>query len=91
MVRDGLSVIEDEYEALWVEIKNSKSQNVLCCCAYRHPNTDAKKFNEYVDLTMHKISKGNKLIFLMGDFNMNLLNYISHNETNDFINTMTSH
>ena len=27
----------------------------------------------------------------MGDFNVNLLNYESHNETNDFINTMVSH
>ena len=57
MLRDDLSVIENESETLWVEIKNSKSQNVLCCCAYRHPNTDVKKFNEYVDQTMHKISK----------------------------------
>ena len=27
----------------------------------------------------------------MGDFNVNLLNYESHSETNDFINTMVSH
>ena len=40
---------------------------------------------------MSKISKENKLVFVMGDFNVNLLNYESHNETNDFINTMVSH
>ena len=40
---------------------------------------------------MEKISKENKLIFLIGDFNINLLNYESHGETNDFINTMISH
>ena len=27
----------------------------------------------------------------MGDFNVNLLNYESHGETNEFINTMFSH
>ena len=27
----------------------------------------------------------------MGDFNINLLNYDSHSETNDFINLMISH
>ena len=27
----------------------------------------------------------------MGDFNVNLLNYESHGETNEFINTMVSH
>ena len=40
---------------------------------------------------MSKISKENKLVFVMGDFNVNLLNYESHNKTNDFINTMVSH
>ena len=40
---------------------------------------------------MEKISKENKLRFLIGDFNISLLNYESHGETNDFINTMISH
>ena len=91
LIRDDLSMPEDEFETLWIDIKNSKSQNILCGCAYRHPNTDVKKFNDYVNQTMQKISKKNKLIFLMGDFNVNLLNYESHGETNEFINTMVSH
>ena len=77
-----MSIREDEFETLWIDIKNSKSQNILCGCAYRHPNTDVKKFNDYVNQTMQKISRENKLIFLMGDFNVNLLNYESHGETN---------
>ena len=40
---------------------------------------------------MEKISKQHKLIFLMGDFDINLLNYESHGKTNDFINAMISH
>ena len=44
-----------------------------------------------MDKTMLKISKENKLVFVMGDFNVNLLNYESHNETNDFVNTMVFH
>ena len=39
-VRDDLSILEDEFETIWIEIKNTKGQNVLCCCTYRHPNTD---------------------------------------------------
>ena len=64
---------------------------IFSASAYRHPNTDVKTFNDYVNQTMQKISKENKLIFLMGDFNVNLLNYESHDETNEFINTMVSH
>ena len=40
---------------------------------------------------MQTISKEKKLLFLMGDFNVNLLNYEFHNDTNDFINTIISH
>ena len=29
--------------------------------------------------------KEKKLLFIMGDFNFNLLNYESHTETNDFL------
>ena len=52
---------------------------------------DIKKFNNYIDNIMQKISKENKFLFIMGGFNLNLLNYESHNDTNDFINTMISH
>ena len=68
MMRDDISTCEDEFETIWIEIKNSKSQNVLCGCAYRHPNANADKLNDYVNRTMEKISKENKLIFLIGDF-----------------------
>ena len=91
MIRYDLSIAEDEFETIWTEIKNAKSQNILCACTYRHPNTDIKKYIEYMDKIMSKISKESKLVFVMGDFNVNLLNYESHNETNDFINTMVSH
>ena len=40
---------------------------------------------------MTKISKENKLVFCMGDFNVNLLNYDMHSHTTDFVNTMISH
>ena len=40
---------------------------------------------------MQKISKEKKLLFLIDGFNVNLLNYECHNDTNDFINTMISH
>ena len=34
-IRDDLSVVSDEYETLWFEIKTgSKAENVLCCCGY---------------------------------------------------------
>ena len=90
--RDDVSVLEDEFETLWIEIKTgSKAKNILCCCVYRHPNTDTKRFIDYVDNVLLKLSKTNKLIYVMGDFNINLLSYEAHSETNEFINTVVSH
>ena len=63
----------------------------MCCCAYRHPNTEMEKFNKYIDGVMSKISKQNKLVFCMGGFYVNLLNYYMHSYRNDFVNTMISH
>ena len=33
--RDDLSILHDEFESLWVEIKNKKGKNFLCGCIYR--------------------------------------------------------
>ena len=68
-----------------------KSRNIICCCAYRHPDTDASKFLEYMESIVSKFENKNKLIYIMRDFNLNLLNYESHSYTNDFINFMVSH
>ena len=73
-IRDDLSVVSDECETLWFEIKTgSKARNILCCCAYRHPNIDIKSFIEYMDNTLQNLEKSNKTIFVMGDFDINLL------------------
>ena len=39
LIREELNATENEFECIWIEVKNSKSQNIPCCCIYRHPNT----------------------------------------------------
>ena len=48
------------------------------------------KFIEYLELTLSKLDK-NKIICIMGDVNINLLNYEPHRDTNEFINSLVSH
>ena len=90
-VRDDLSVIEDNYETIWIEIINHNSKSLLCCCLHRHPSGDITNFNNHISSTLRKVQKENKSLIIMGDFNINLVNYDSHPETNDFINLMVSH
>ena len=83
--------MEDEFETLWVEINTgTKSKNIVICCTYRHPGTDTTKFIEYLEATLSKVDKS-KIVCVIGDFNINLLNYESHSETNEFINSIVSH
>ena len=88
---EDMCIATNEFEVLWVEIKNKKGKNFLIGCAYRHPNTDPINFIEYIETTLAKIHKNKYEIFFMGDFNIDLLQYDSHNPTNDFVNSLISH
>ena len=90
LVRSDLSALEEEYEALWVEINNHKTKKFLFCCLYRHPSSDVFPFLDHLTSVLQKVQKENKTLFIMGDFNINLLNYDSHSEANNFINLMIS-
>ena len=63
---------------------------MLCGCIYRHPNTDVEKFIQYLDTVFSKAKIERKCVFLMGDLNINLLNYDSNNTRNEFLNFMVS-
>ena len=88
--KDNLNIIDDDFEAVWIEIKNKKSKNIVFGCVYRHPNRDPTKFFEYLESTFAQLNKEKQSIFIMGDFNFDLLQYETHNLTNDFITTVTS-
>ena len=58
---------------------------------YRHPSMDLTDFNcNYLNKLLENISKEQKSIFLLGDFNVNLLNYNEHNQTNEFLDSLAS-
>ena len=75
------------FETKSVEIKQKKGKNILCCCAYRHPGTDVDEFKDDFEKVFQKISKENKLIYLMGDFNFDLLNYETGTGTAGFLDS----
>ena len=58
---------------------------------YRHPSMDLTDFNcHYLNKLLENISKGQKSVFLLGDFNVHLLNYNEHNQTNEFLDSLAS-
>ena len=92
--RNDLNEIKHpEYtESLFIEIEQSKSKNIIVGVIYRPPDQDIKEFNNFADSLLSKVTKNeNKLVYIMGDFNVNVLNEDIHIPTSDFINTFSSY
>ena len=52
---------------------------------------DVADFNKsYLNPLLGKLCKENKQVFLLGDFNSNILNYNDHQPTNEFLNSLAS-
>ena len=90
--RNDLNIYKkNELESTFIEIVNPKKSNIVVRVIYRHPSMDLTDFNcNYLNKPLENISKEQKYIFLLGDFNINLLNYNEHNQTNEFLNSLAS-
>ena len=82
---------KNELESTFIEIMNPKKSNIIVGTIYKHPSMDLTDFNSnYVNSLLEKISKEQKSVFLLGDFNINLMNYNVHNPTNEFSDSPAS-
>ena len=90
IVRPDLSKDSADYVAVWVEVENVKEKNFLFCCLYRHPNSNPDNLSTYLREVLSNPAVSNKQIFLLGDFNLALLNHDSHTGTGVFVNLLLS-
>jgi Skp family chaperone for outer membrane proteins len=88
-VLNDVSFSTDIFESLFIEI-NMRQKNVVVGCIYRPPNSDIVTFNDEMDVLLKQISHLNRNVYLLGDFNINLLKTSTHQSTYEFINTMFS-
>ena len=90
--RNDLNIYKkNEPKSTFIEIVNPKKSNILVGVIYKHPSMDLADFNcNYLSKLLENISKEQKSIFLLGDFNVNLLNYNEHNQTNECLGSLAS-
>ena len=74
-------MINDNLESLFIEVKLENSKFIVCCVL----STD-KEFNIDMNCIVLSLTKTSKDI--MGDFNIDILQYKSHTDTDQFINSM---
>ena len=89
--RHDLAFPEDKSaESLFSEINKTKEKNIFGGIIYQPPDSKLNEFLFDLDLVLGKISKENKLVFLMGDWNLNLINHHCHKATSDFLDLLYS-
>ena len=90
--RDDLKIYKSEkLESIFIEVINEKESNDIVGVIYRHPSMIASEFTDvYLKTITDKISNENKKVFIAGDFNFDLLNSYTHNDTYEFFDTMMS-
>ena len=86
--RSDLSILKGDFESTWVEIKNKKSKNIVCACIYRHPRSNLDEFHDYMERCLETLSGENK-VFILGDFNIDLLKCEKVSSYDKFYNLMT--
>ena len=92
-VRDDLCFNNDHIESIFIELEREiigKRKNVITGVIYRPPGTDIRRFNEYLENILATIKCENKLPYLMGDWNINLLNIEHHAPSQEFFDIMMS-
>ena len=78
-------------ESTFIEIMNPKKSNIIVGTIYKRQSMDLTDFNSnYLNSLLEKISKEQKFVFLLGDFNINLMNYNVHNPINEFLDSLAS-
>jgi hypothetical protein len=90
-LRSDLCVNNDLVQILFIQVDKTnvcRERDTLIGVLYRPPNTDIKLFNEFLSEFLITISNEKKSIYLMGDFNINLLNEKVHSLTSEFVDNM---
>ena len=73
-----------ELESTFIEIINPTRKNIVCGCIYRHPSIS------FLCPLLEKLVSENKNIFLLGDFNIDLIKIDSESEIANFFDTIAS-
>ena len=99
--RNELSIYKPtELESTFTEILNPKKANMIVGCIYCHPHKDLKEFNDYyvnnhckrkITVLLWINCKRKITVLLLGDFNIDSLNYEQNSLTKEYLASLSSH
>ena len=77
--------LHEDLEVVTVTVTSNSTKKFTVACMYRAPNVSFENFNTTFCEYMEHVK--NRNFYLCGDFNVNLLNFETSNETNSFVNS----
>ena len=83
--------INNVSESIFVELKRERGKHLIVGCIYRHHSAITDFMESFFQDALEKIGKEKKDCALLGDFNVDLLKFESHNETRDYYDLLSSH
>ena len=84
--RDDLNVNDDCMESVFIEVNN-----IVIGSVYRPPNTNMDRFTNCIEKVMSQLKRENKLCYIAGDYNINLLNVDTHMASSVFLELLYSY
>ena len=88
-LRDDLTFAKDCLESVFVEL-HCEAANILVGCVYRPPSSSNEEFLHEMESIIHCVQLEHKLVFLGGDFNINLFEYGNQSTCNTFLDMLIS-
>ena len=82
-IRHEMSLSKDNFESLCIDLNDK-----LVFVTYRPPNTCVADFNKTIEPILESIKTDKRTCYFTGDFNINLLNAESHDDTSEFLDLM---
>ena len=82
--------IPKKLESTFVELIIKVKKNIIIGCIYKYPKLDINEFNTLFENTMEKFSFENKELYLLGDFNIDLLKTDDDANIDEFYNIISS-
>ena len=88
--RKDLFIANSNYESCFIEIERKNAKNILVGVVYR-AHTSKDDFTIDIDEIFDKINSENKITYVMGDFNIDLLKDDTDRRIHDYIDLIYSY
>ncbi|XP_065663007.1 uncharacterized protein LOC136085613 [Hydra vulgaris] len=87
-IKKQLSVANNNYKSLFIEVINAKNKNSIIGCVYRPPSGKIRSFQDFIEKSILKTNNEKKKLFILGDINLNALTYQKFPKTKSFFDML---